>query len=162
MVEFWSILYVYDNVLAACCTRGSDRIRLTFFGKNLSQARNFVLKLDAATATSRTCHLHGRTQHTVASAPVHKSTSGANGAAIETRRKSQRCDALERRISTEGLQLIWSVSRRVAVIRQHSICMQHVFAAFCQPAAPRSALSLHHLLLHKLSGRRSRCVQQQL
>ena len=40
--------------------------------------------------------------------------------------------------------------------------MQHVFAAFCQPAAPRSALSPHHLLLHTLSGRRSRCVQQQL
>ena len=59
----------------------------------------------------------------------------------------------------QGLQLIWSISRRAAVIRQHSIYMQHVFAAFCQPAAPRSALSPHHLLLLTLPGRRSRCVQ---
>ena len=69
---------------------------------------------------------------------------------------------LWRRTVAEGLQLIWSVSRRVAVIRQHSICMQHVFAAFCQPAAPRSALHLTISLLRVPSGRHSRSVQQPL
>ena len=41
-----------------------------FFGKNLSRARNLVARLDAATATARSCHLHGNTQHTVASVTV--------------------------------------------------------------------------------------------
>ena len=44
--------------------------RHKLFGKNLSQARNFVMKLDAATATARSCHLHGHTQHTVASVTI--------------------------------------------------------------------------------------------
>ena len=38
--------------------------------KNLSRARNLVARLDAATAIPRSRHLHGCTQHTVASATV--------------------------------------------------------------------------------------------
>ena len=122
----------------------------------------FASRLNRATAMARSWNLGGCTQRTVASAPAQDSTSGANGAAIETRRKSQRCDALERRIGAEARQLIWSLSRRIAVIRQHSMRQQHRHTAFCQPLEPSIALSPDHLLLHTLSGRRSRCVKQQL
>ena len=44
-------------------TPSSVILRETFFGKNLSRARNFVARLDAATATARSRHLHGMVYH---------------------------------------------------------------------------------------------------
>ena len=59
-----------STVRRARFTPSSVILRETFFGKNLSRARNFVARLDAATATARSRRLHGRTQHTVASATI--------------------------------------------------------------------------------------------
>ena len=153
---------VFSSMYMASCTPRWDSTLRKRFISQVSCARLSVSSLNLATATAWSRNLGACTQHTVASARVHKSTSGANGAAIETRHKAQRCDALERRISAEGLQLIWSVSRRVPVLTQHSMRQQHRHTAFCQPLEPRIALSPDHILLHTLSGRRSRCVKQQL
>ena len=60
--------------LYSCSRVGARRLLrsdpVLFFGKNLSRARNLVARLDAATATARSCHLHGHTQHTVASVTI--------------------------------------------------------------------------------------------
>ena len=137
----------------ASCTRGTPpALRKRFTSQVLVRALllgTFSRERLGATRTQALCG----TKCTALSA-----TQCLDSCACEpfTRKGTQEqagCGCRKATFCAQGLQLIWSVSRRAAVIRQHSICMQHVFAAFCKPAAPRSALSPHHLLLHTLSGR---------